>query len=177
MKIETRASSVGDFRALIIGLVWLLATAQAGAAPASGRVLSLAEYRADPGRGDVVYLDFWASWCAPCKLSFPFMSELHERYAAQGLRIVAVSLDSRESDARRFLQQVPAPFDVVLDPQAELTAEYDVPAMPTSYLLDRQGRVLERHEGFRAGDREAIEAAIQMAIGGAASAPASGRPE
>lgn len=139
------------------------------------QTLDLAELR-----GKTVLLDFWASWCAPCRQSFPFMQSLQQRYGAQGLRVVAVSLDARAEDAQRFLDQRQPDFALWHDPQARLVVDYPVQVMPTSFLLDAQGRVLHRHSGFRAADAAPLEARIRYylatgtapaAAGAQASAP------
>ncbi len=133
-----------------------------------------------PADAKLVLLDFWASWCAPCRQSFPFMQSLQQRYGAQGLRVVAVSLDARAEDAQRFLDQRQPDFALWHDPQARLVVDYPVQVMPTSFLLDAQGRVLHRHSGFRAADAAPLEARIRYylatgtapaAAGAQASAP------
>jgi thiol-disulfide isomerase/thioredoxin len=116
-----------------------------------GRALSIADYR-----GKVVYLDFWASWCAPCRDSFPFMNELQRDLASKGLQIVAVSVDKTVEEARRFLDRIPAQFTVVVDVAASCPAAYRLQGMPSSYVIDRSGVVRAVHVGFRNGDREEI---------------------
>ena len=115
----------------------------------------LSEYR-----GQVVYIDFWASWCGPCRQSFPWMNELHDRYAEQGLVVVAVNLDESRDDARRFLDQVPARFPIVFHPEGNLPDQYGVQAMPSSYLVDRDGRIVHRELGFELGETDRMEAMI-----------------
>jgi cytochrome c biogenesis protein CcmG, thiol:disulfide interchange protein DsbE len=115
-------------------------------------------------RGSVVYVDFWASWCAPCRRSFPWLNAMHERYRAQGLAIVGVGVDKRQTDAERFLRDVPATFTIVLDPQGGTPAAFDVKGMPSSYLIDRQGVVAAIEEGFRAGRETDLEARIRALL-------------
>lgn len=115
-------------------------------------------------RGQVVIVDFWASWCAPCKLSFPWMNEMHERLSGAGLRIVAVNLDRREADAQRFLQQIPARFAVAMDPAADTARLLDIPTMPTSMLVAPDRRVLFTHRGFRLDDRADLERRLRGAL-------------
>jgi cytochrome c biogenesis protein CcmG, thiol:disulfide interchange protein DsbE len=105
-------------------------------------------------RGRVVYVDFWASWCGPCRQSFPWMNEMQRKYGAQGFTIVGINVDKRDADAQRFLQQVPATFTVVYDPKGQAPAAYGVKAMPNSYLIDAQGRVAGVEYGFK-DDRKA----------------------
>lgn len=115
-------------------------------------------------RGQVVYLDFWASWCGPCRQSFPWMAEMHRRHAAHGLVVVAVNVDARMADAQSFLKSVPAPFRIVFDAQGKTPREYAIKAMPTSLLIGRDGRVRAVHAGFRNSDMPALEAAILDAL-------------
>jgi thiol-disulfide isomerase/thioredoxin len=107
--------------------------------------------------GRVTYLDFWASWCTPCRLSFPWMNEMHAKWAPLGLRIVGINLDRRETDARRFLQAAPAHFELLMDPAAVLAKLFDIKAMPSSVLLTADRRVVMHHRGFSLEDRPALE--------------------
>ncbi|MEY4764501.1 MAG: hypothetical protein RI907_1174 [Pseudomonadota bacterium] len=115
-------------------------------------------------RGRVVYLDFWASWCGPCKQSFPWMNALQQRFGAQGLQVVAVNLDEHRDEAQRFLAKVPAQFRVAFDGQGDTPRRYAIAGMPTSVLIGPDGRVLFVHAGFRDDDRATLEAAIQRAL-------------
>lgn len=108
-----------------------------------------------PGtRGHVVLVDFWASWCAPCKASFPAFARLQADYAGRGLVIVAVSVDEKPAAYRAFVDRWRPPFAVVRDEQQKLVRAVKVPAMPTSYLLDRSGRVRFVHAGFHGESTE-----------------------
>lgn len=115
-------------------------------------------------RGKVVYLDFWASWCGPCRRSFPWMGAMQERYGAQGLQVVAINLDAKREDAERFLAATPAGFMVAFDPAGQQGRAYAVKGMPSSVLVGRDGRVLWRHAGFRDEDREELEKRIAAAL-------------
>jgi thiol-disulfide isomerase/thioredoxin len=121
-------------------------------------------------RGKTVWLDFWASWCGPCRQSFPWMNAMQEKYGASGLAIVAVNVDKKRADADKFLAQVPARFPLAFDPEGATPNAYAIKAMPTSVLIDRDGRVVAVHNGFRGEDREALEAKIASSVG---RAPAS----
>ena len=117
-------------------------------------------------KGKVVYLDFWASWCGPCKQSFPFMNELQARYRAAGLEIVAVNLDVKRDDADKFLAQVPAQFTVAFDARGDSARRFAVKGMPSSYLIGRDGKVIAAHKGFKEDDRKELEAGIAQALEG-----------
>ena len=99
--------------------------------------------------GQVVLVDFWASWCAPCKASFPVFAQLHRDFGAQGLVIVAVSVDENPAAYSGFLKKMTPPFFTLHDRQQLLVREAKVPAMPTSYLFGRDGRLRFIHPGFR----------------------------
>lgn len=106
--------------------------------------------RLDSLRGKVVLVDFWASWCSPCRQSFPWLGELQQRLGPKGLAVVAVNLDKRPGAAASFLAKYPAGFPVVFDPAGAVAEAYGVRVLPTSVLLDRAGRVLAIHPGFDA---------------------------
>lgn len=118
-------------------------------------------------RGKILYLDFWASWCGPCLLSFPFMNQLQRNYADKGLEVLAINMDEDKQAARRFLGEHPATFRVALGPNVPCARDLEVAAMPTSLLIDRSGKVRKRHAGFRFGDigplRNAVEELLSEA--------------
>ena len=115
-------------------------------------------------KGQVVLVDFWASWCAPCRESFPFLNRMHKLYAAEGLHIFGVNVDEKRADATRFLGKIPAQFSVLYDAGGEAPKAYDLKVMPSSYLIGRDGKIRLVHQGFRAKDQAALEAAIQSAL-------------
>ena len=98
--------------------------------------------------GQVVLVDFWASWCAPCKASFPAMAKIHADYAPRGLVIAAVSIDEKPAAALAFWKKLSPPFATLHDREQKLVKQVVVPTMPTSYLLDRTGKVRFVHDGF-----------------------------
>lgn len=111
-----------------------------------------------------LYLDFWASWCGPCRLSFPWMNGVHERWGGRGLRVVAVSVDRRREDAMQFLRANPARFEVAFDAEGELARRLTVKTMPTSLLVAPDGRILHRHEGFTASLGQQAEETIRSTL-------------
>jgi len=112
----------------------------------------------------VVYIDFWASWCKPCKKSFPFLNEMQQRYRDQGLVILAINLDKEPELASKFLQHIPAQFTVAFDQQGVTAEQFHVQGMPSSYLVDRQGNIRARHIGFREQDRGKLEQAVSSLL-------------
>lgn len=111
-------------------------------------------------KGKVVYLDFWASWCGPCALSFPFMTEVAKKHKAEGLELVAISVDESREEAEGFLASHPTDFTVAHDPNGECPKVYGLETMPTSYLIDRKGNLREIHRGFSNSDRQELDKAI-----------------
>jgi thiol-disulfide isomerase/thioredoxin len=111
-----------------------------------------------------VLVDFWASWCAPCKRSFPWMNELQQRWGGKGLAVVAVNVDKKRDDADRFLRQVPAAFTVVFDGAGATPSAFGVKAMPSSYLIDARGNVVEVEQGFRDERKAALEERIRALV-------------
>ncbi len=100
----------------------------------------------DQFRGQVLYIDFWASWCGPCLLSFPFMNDLQHSYAGKGLHVLAINMDEKPADASRFLDQHPATFDVASGPNGKCAKDLGVATMPTSFLIGRDGTVRVVHK-------------------------------
>ena len=115
-------------------------------ATAHAEDLDLAAYK-----GKVVYLDFWASWCNPCRQSFPWMNGLQSDYAGKGLVIIAVNVDQDHDRAAEFLEHTPAQFKIVYDPNGAIAQKYDFKDMPTSILIGRDGKVHYVHNGFYPG--------------------------
>lgn len=110
--------------------------------------------------GQWVYLDFWASWCGPCKQSFPWMTQLQSRWREHKLQVVAVGLDKQAQPMERFLQQFPGHVLVAWDPAADTAKRFDVQAMPSSYLINPEGKVILHHRGFQVGDSAALSVSI-----------------
>lgn len=117
-------------------------------------------------QGKLIYLDFWASWCGPCRQSFPWMNELQEKYGAQGLQIIGVNLDAKTEDAKKFLAETPARFTVAFDPAGATPHNYGVKGMPSSFLIGPDGKILFEHMGFKEADRADLESKIKSSLGG-----------
>lgn len=110
----------------------------------------------DQYRGKVVVVDFWASWCAPCRRSFPWLNEIQSKYRDRVV-VIGVNVDRNQAEAAQFLRDVPATFSMIYDPDGKLAAHYDVPGMPTSFIFDAQGKLVAKHIGFRSSDIAARE--------------------
>ncbi len=115
-------------------------------------------------RGKLVYVDFWASWCSPCKQSFPWMNEMQAKYGGNGLQIIGIAVDNKRGDAEQFLKETPAAFTVAFDTQGETPKSYRIKGMPSSYLVAPDGRVIYAHAGFRDDDKKELEARIRQAL-------------
>ena len=126
---------------------------------AHAAAVDLAEFR-----GSVVYLDFWASWCAPCRQSFPWMQTMQDAYGAEGLRVVAVNVDQYRADAEQFLAKFNPKFDVRFDPQGEVAARFKIQGMPTGVIIDRHGALRYTHIGFRPMDGAAYEDQLRRVL-------------
>ena len=116
-------------------------------------------------QGQVVLVDFWASWCVPCRRSFPWMNEMQQKYADDGLVIIGVNLDREIEDAQAFLAAYPAQFTVTYDPTGEIAEEYGVQVMPSSLIVGRGGDILKRHSGFKVKNQDEYETEIRSALG------------
>jgi cytochrome c biogenesis protein CcmG, thiol:disulfide interchange protein DsbE len=115
-------------------------------------------------RGKVVYVDFWASWCAPCRESFPWLDGLVREYASKNFVVIGVNVDKDRDRAERFLNETPADFPIVYDPHGDLAAAYKVAGMPSAILIDRAGHVRFQHAGFSAKQKGLYEDQLQTLL-------------
>jgi peroxiredoxin len=113
----------------------------------SGDTVSLAQLK-----GKVVMLNFWASWCGPCRQEMPLLDQMHKRYSALGFTLVGVNVDADSKDAEAWLSKTPVSFPVLYDRESKVSKLYDVNAMPSTVFIDRQGNVRYQHKGYKAGD-------------------------
>ena len=148
-----------SYRGWVAGLFVAMLLAALPVAASTAESLQLDEYE-----GKVVLLDFWASWCVPCRRSFPWMNEMQQKYADRGLLVIAVNLDNNLDDAANFLKKYPVKFRIVYDTDRTLAREFEVQAMPTSYLIGRDGKLADMHLGFKVKQQHEYEAAIRKAL-------------
>jgi cytochrome c biogenesis protein CcmG, thiol:disulfide interchange protein DsbE len=118
-------------------------------------------------KGKYVYVDFWASWCGPCRQSFPWLNEMQAKYGAQGLTVVGINVDTKREDALAFLKEVPANFRLAFDPSGASPKAYKIKGMPSSILVGPDGKVIFHHAGFRPENRAELEEKIRKALRGA----------
>ena len=161
-----------------IGLFACLVMAAVGVAADRGSHISLAEPLPQPNwelpliangsgtlsdtdlRGRVTYLDFWASWCGPCRLSLPALNRLRETFSSEAFNVVAISVDYVEEDALDFLARYPVAYPIAIDTTGDSGRAFAVAGMPSGYLIDKKGMIREIHVGFRKGDEVILQERI-----------------
>jgi thiol-disulfide isomerase/thioredoxin len=117
-------------------------------------------------KGKIIYLDFWASWCGPCRKSFPWMNDMQEKYLKQGLVIISVNVDNNKALAEEFLAEVPANFNVFYDPKGKVAQKFKLKGMPSSYTIDRSGKMVSAHVGFTESKKAKYEEELKTLING-----------
>lgn len=125
----------------------------------TGKTVSLKSYR-----GKVVYIDFWASWCGPCRQSMPKFETLYKKLKSKGFEILAINLDESKGDAQNFLDRYPVSYTILHDSTGATPKQFGVKVMPTGYLLDRFGLIRFTHKGFRDGDEITLEKQIKQLL-------------
>jgi cytochrome c biogenesis protein CcmG, thiol:disulfide interchange protein DsbE len=140
----------------LVGISWLAGVATADPHPSG---LDLSAFT-----GRVVYLDFWASWCVPCRKSFPWLQGLNDTYEHDGVTVLAIDVDSDRADAERFLRRFHPSFEVRFDPSGALAQQFNIVGMPTSVLIDRHGVQRFRHIGFEPADAQTYEKQLRDLI-------------
>jgi thiol-disulfide isomerase/thioredoxin len=115
-------------------------------------------------RGKVVYLDFWATWCPPCRKSMPALNQLRNELEPSGFEVVAINLDEKQDDAKQYLKKYPVNYPIIFDSTASCAKVYELKGMPTSYLIDRQGVIRDVHVGYRQGDIKKIRSKAQALL-------------
>ena len=175
---KTATSPRLALRRLIAAVLLLVAAATThGAEPPTSvelHKLDGASFSLASLKGKVVVLDFWASWCIPCRSSFPFFDSLQRRYAYLGLEVVGLTLEEDGDAVAAFLDDIPAGFQIVRDPSGKAGEAFDVVAMPTTFLLDRDGKVAARFEGGDKHTHAQLETAVSTLLAGGTLPPGTG---
>ena len=140
--------------------VLLLALSGSNVAALETNDLQLEQYQ-----GQVVVVDFWASWCVPCRRSFPWMNDMQAKYGDQGLVVIAVNVDRERAAAEEFLAEVPADFRIHYDNDGVVAEAFGVEAMPSSYVIGRDGEIVARHLGFKVKKQDEYEVILVKALG------------
>ena len=120
--------------------------------------------RLEDHRGEVVMLNFWASWCGPCRQEMPLMDELYSQYKDLGFTILAVNVDENREEAHRFLDKVPVNYPILYDPESSVSELYEVQAMPTTVMIDRSGNARYLHYGYQPGYEDEYEQQIRELV-------------
>jgi len=170
MSMSLAVRSLGAFIAAVAALSLVIPPAHAldvgakmpeiGLTDLNGKQVSLASLA-----GKVVVVDFWATWCAPCKEEMPVLEKLYKKYGSKGLVIVGVSVDKDASNIKGFLKKIGVTFPVVHDANHQVSGRYQPPRMPSSYIVDRKGIVRYVHGGYRADDAAKIEKELVALLG------------
>lgn len=134
---------------------------EAKMATLAGDEVTLAQYQ-----GQVVLVDFWASWCAPCRFAFPYYADIYNRHSTQGFVVAAISIDEDVEQARQFARRYGLPFDILHDSQRQAASAFSVLQIPMTFLLDRQGRVRYVHRGFDASKAARLEEEVMYLLRG-----------
>jgi peroxiredoxin len=113
---------------------------------ANGQSVTLSDLR-----GQVIMINFWASWCGPCRQEMPLLEQIHQRYEPLGFTLLGVNVEKNPADGQAFLKERPVSFPVLYDPENDISKLYDVVAMPSTVLIDRQGNVRYLHHGYKPG--------------------------
>ena len=122
----------------------------------NGKNLRLSEHR-----GEVVMINFWATWCGPCREEMPLLNRLHEKYRKAGFTLLGVNVDDKPQAAKDMARQLGIGFPVLFDSDKQLSRRYDIDAMPSTLLIDRDGKVRYIHRGYRPGDETRYEEKIK----------------
>jgi cytochrome c biogenesis protein CcmG/thiol:disulfide interchange protein DsbE len=158
---------------LTLVLGFISSTTMAASLPSGMWSIPLTTINQGPGRavtlgsfkGKVMLVDFWASWCGPCRISFPFYQKLQDQYGSQGLVIVGVNGEEDMGAVNKFYQEYGTTFLLVRDIGNALAHQMNPPKMPTSYLFDRNGNLVHEHDGFYPGDDAKIEEQVKTLLG------------
>ncbi|GMG88077.1 TlpA family protein disulfide reductase [Biformimicrobium ophioploci] len=115
-------------------------------------------------RGEVIMINFWASWCGPCRKEMPLLNELDKRYKPAGFKVWGVNVDANRADAEAMLEKIPVDFAVLFDSDSSVSQQFGIDAMPSTVFIDRDGKVRHIHRGYRDGDDASYKKWIKTLI-------------
>ncbi len=144
-----------------------IATAKTEARPAPDFTLKSAtgeNVKLSELRGQVVMINFWATWCGPCRQEMPLLENLHQQYSPLGFTLLGVNVEKDPEDARRWLKERPVSFQVLFDTNNQVTKQYQVQAMPSTIMIDRDGNVRHVHKGYKPGDESSYQKMIRELV-------------
>jgi thiol-disulfide isomerase/thioredoxin len=171
LKLSSSSASRWIFAAVLASVTALPGLGAEPPAPLRLRTLEGAPFSLDSLKGRILVLDFWASWCVPCRTSFTFFNSLQSKYAAKGLQVLGLTLEEDDDPVRDFLDDVPAQFTILRDPTGHAGETFGVVAMPTTFLLDTEGRVVARFEGSDPRVHAKLEASAVTLLSGGSLPP------
>lgn len=160
----TRLAKVACVALAFVGTAAVGGSAQ-GPAPGfnlpvkGGGMMDLADLK-----GDVVMINFWATWCGPCRTEMPLLDALHKRYSKLGFTLVGVNVEEDPSGADKFLAETPVTFPILFDRKNEVSKLYDVKAMPSTVMVDRKGNIRYIHKGYKDGDENEYQNWIRKLV-------------
>lgn len=125
----------------------------------TGKNLKLSEFR-----GQVVLLNFWASWCGPCRQEMPLLDQLQQRYSSLGFTVLGVNVEEDSSKAKAMLKAVPVSFPILFDTQNTVSKKYKVSGMPSTVMIDRDGNMRYLHKGYKAGDEQTYKKWVKQLV-------------
>lgn len=114
--------------------------------------------------GDVIMINFWASWCGPCREELPHLEKLHKKYSKVGFTLIGINVDEDSNDAKKLLKDIPVSFPLAFDPKGIVSKQYDLKAMPTTVLIDKSGKVRSVHKGYKKGYEKKYKKEIKALI-------------
>jgi len=164
-----QSSTATFFRRCALAAIAIAATAFAadagGPAPAftlttlSGQQGALSQYK-----GQVVMVNFWATWCGPCQQEMPLLDQIYKKYKPAGFTLIGVNVDKDEPAVKELLARKPVSFPVLLDPANEVSKAYHLDEMPSSVIIDRKGQIRYLHRGYKPGDENEYQDRIRQLI-------------
>lgn len=122
------------------------------------------DFQAEKYKGKIVYLDFWASWCAPCKDSFPWLNQVQKKYQDKGVVVIGINVDKDKAKAEEFLKKIPAQFQIYYNADGTLAQKYKVQGMPFAVIIGKNGEVIHSHIGFHPDKTKEYEQIIEGAL-------------
>jgi peroxiredoxin len=155
---------LSGFYAVLFATICSLGHANDSAPDFALKSMSGDNIRLSEHRGEVILLNFWASWCGPCRQEMPHLNALQQRYSKLGFNVVGVNVDKDSALANKLLKDIPVSFPVLLDNMGDVSASYNVSAMPTTVLIDRDGNMRYLHKGYKPGYENDYEQQIKELI-------------
>src|SRR6202166_4033745 len=166
-----KISTFGWFGRGAIAAIVIASTAFAASGDASGPApaFTLTELSGQQGalsqyKGQVVMVNFWATWCGPCQQEMPLLDQMYKKYKPAGFTLIGVNVDKEAPAVKELLARKPVSFPVLLDPASQVSKAYHVDEMPSTVLIDRKGNVRFLHRGYRPGDENEYQDRIRQLI-------------